>query len=298
MWRNSVTAAFLMLATVMPASNALADTSSDLSDVCPNPIRMADTGIRGMGPLKEAFGPFSEAFQEHTGLELEMYSLSNRTAAGNALQYDEVELVFAGPSEFVLFERKVDDGVDILFDIKRPHYGSTFLVKADSDIRSMEDLKGKHVALKDVGSTSGHIIPSMMMVEAGLDPKKDVDITMAGDAFVQALINGDVDAMGGGNDDADQIRNELDPDGDYRVIAESDPLPGDPVVIRGDVASECKTRLQQTLKDNKDALWQALITTERNKEKFLNRDSELGFSLTADDYDVIEEAYKAADIDL
>jgi phosphonate transport system substrate-binding protein len=298
MWRNSLIAACLVTAGTLLGGTGTAAAKTDLSDACPDTIRMADTGIRGMGPLKEAFGPFSKAFEEVTGLSLKMYSLSNRTAAGNALQYDEVELVFAGPSEFVLFEREVDDGVEILFDIKRPHYGTTFIVKADSDIHSLADLKGKHVALKDTGSTSGHIIPSMMMVEAGLDLDKDVKITMAGDAFVQALVNGDVDAMGGGNDDADYIQEELDPDGDYRVIAESDPLPGDPVVMRGDMAEACKTGLQETLKANKDKLWQALVSTERNKEKFLNRDSELGFSLTADDYDVIEDAYKAANIDL
>lgn len=271
---------------------------TDLSNVCPDPMRMADTGIEGMGPLKEAFGPFQEAFKEHTGLDLELYGLSNRTAAGNALQYDEVELVFAGPSEFVLFQQEIDDGVEILFDIKRPYYGSTFLTKADSGIKSLEDLdEDTKIALKDTGSTSGHIIPSKMIVEAGHDID-DLDITMAGDAFTHALANGDVDVMGGGNDDADYVREELDPDGDYRVLAESDQLPGDPVIIRSNIDQQCKTRLQETLKANRDDLWEALVSTERNEEKFLNRGSELGFSLTAEDYEEIKDAYEAAGIEL
>ena len=108
--------------------------NDDLSNVCPNPIRMADTGIEGMGPLAEAFGPFAEAFETATGLELKMFSLSNRTAAGTALQYDDVDLVFAGPSEFVLFDRESD--IEILFAIERPHYGSSFFVPADSDIET------------------------------------------------------------------------------------------------------------------------------------------------------------------
>ncbi|MFP4648953.1 MAG: phosphate/phosphite/phosphonate ABC transporter substrate-binding protein [Halorhodospira sp.] len=281
-------------AAVIGASGT-ATAQSDLSDDCPNPIRMADTGVEGMGPLKEAFGPFSEVFEEHTGLELEMYSLSNRTAAGNALQYDDVELVFAGPSEFVLFQREGD--VEILFDIQRPHYGSSFYVPADSEIESLEDLEGKRVALKDTGSTSGHIIPSQMLVEAGLDLDRDLEITMAGDARISALVNGDVDAMGGGNRDIEEIR-EMDPDGEYRVIAESDPLPGDPVVIRGNLPEACKTGLRETLKENRDELWEALVETDRNEDKFLNRDSHMGFELTAEDYEVIEEAYEAAGIEL
>ena len=181
-----------------------AASAQSVADTCPSPLRMADTGIEGMGDLSEAFGPFAETFEELTGVELALYSLSNRTAAGTALQFDEVELVFAGPSEFVLFQQLAD--MDILFSIVRPHYGSSFVVRADSDIETLADLAGRRVALKDVGSTSGHIFPMMLMAEAGLDPETDAEIIMAGDARIQVLINGDVDAMGGGNKDWDAIR--------------------------------------------------------------------------------------------
>lgn len=272
-----------------------AHANSDLSNVCPNPIRMADTGIEGMGPLAEAFGPFAEAFEETTGLTLEMFSLSNRTAAGTALQYDDVDLVFAGPSEFVLFDRESD--IEILFAIERPHYGSSFYVPADSDIQSLEDLAGHRVALKDVGSTSGHIFPSQMLVDAGLDIDRDLEIIMAGDARIAALVNGDVDAMGGGNRDIEEIQ-AMDPDGEYRVIATSDVLPGDPVVMRGSLDDACKTALRSTLEENRDTLWNALIATDRNEDKFLNRDSSLGFDRTNEDYDVVRQAYEAAGIAL
>ncbi|KPQ29854.1 MAG: phosphonate transport system substrate-binding protein [Marinobacter excellens HL-55] len=268
---------------------------SDLNEVCPNPIRMADTGIEGMGQLRDAFGPFSEEFKAVTGLDLEMFSLSNRTAAGSALQFDDVELVFAGPSEFVLFNKR--QPVDILFTIERPHYGSSFFVKSDSTVKSLKDLKGQRVALKDVGSTSGHIFPSQMLVQAGLDLDRDLDIVMAGDARIAALVNDDVAAMGGGNRDIEKIE-ALDPGGSYRVIAKSDRLPGDPVVMRANLAEECKTGLRKTLEANRDKLWEALIATERNEGKFLNRDSYMAFDIHPEDYAVVEEAYVNAGIDL
>jgi len=286
---------FLNSAALSLSLVAMTATAADLSDVCPNPLRMADTGVEGMAPLTQAFAPFAEDFEATTGLELEMYSLSNRTAAGNALVYDDVELVFAGPSEFVLFQRETD--VEILFDIQRPHYGSSFFVPADSDIQSLEDLAGKHVALKDTGSTSGHIIPSQMLVSAGLDLDRDLRITMAGDARIAAIVNGDVDAMGGGNRDIEKIQ-DMDPSGDYRVIAKSDPLPGDPVVIRSSIGADCIDALRSTLQANRDQLWESLVSTDRNEDKFLNRDSSLGFEVTADDYQVVADAYRAAGIDL
>ncbi|MGM0982289.1 MAG: phosphate/phosphite/phosphonate ABC transporter substrate-binding protein [Pseudomonadota bacterium] len=291
--RKTLIALAVTSITAMSATSVMAN--ENLSDVCPNPIRMADTGIEGMGPLEEAFGPFAETFEETTGLELEMFSLSNRTAAGNALQYDDVDLVFAGPSEFVLFQRESD--IEILFAIERPHYGSSFFVPADSDIESLEDLEGHKIALKDTGSTSGHIIPSQMLVEAGLDLDRDLEVVMAGDARIAALVNGDVDAMGGGNRDIEEIEAS-DPDGEYRVIAKSDVLPGDPIIMRSSLNSQCKTALRDTLKANADELWGALIATERNEDKFLNRDSSMGFDRTSEDYDVIRRAYEAAGIEL
>lgn len=195
----------------------------------------------------------------------------------------------------MLFDRESD--IEILFAIERPHYGSSFFVPADSDIETLEDLEGRRVALKDVGSTSGHIFPSQMLVDAGLDIQRDLEIIMAGDARIAALVNGDVDAMGGGNRDIDEIQ-AMDPNGEYRVIAQSDVLPGDPVVMRGSLDDACKTALRDTLRTNADTLWNALIATDRNEDKFLNRDSSLGFDRANEDYDVVRRAYEAAGIDL
>ncbi|WP_372675387.1 MULTISPECIES: phosphate/phosphite/phosphonate ABC transporter substrate-binding protein [Rhodobacterales] len=270
-------------------------SAQSVSEVCPSPLSMADTGIEGMGDLTEAFGPFAETFEELTGVELALYSLSNRTAAGTALQFDEVDFVFAGPSEFVLFQQLAE--MDILFSVVRPNYGSSFVVKADSDIETLADLAGKRVALKDVGSTSGHIFPMMLMAQAGLDPETDAEITMAGDARIQVLINDDVDAMGGGNKDWDAVR-EQDPDTDYRLLAQTDTLPGDPVVMRASLPQECRDSLRATLTEHTDVLWDSLTSTERNADKFIERDAYMSFETDPAIYDIVREAYSVAGIPL
>ena len=285
----ALTAAASAALLVSPAS------AQSVSEVCPSPLRMADTGIEGMGDLTEAFGPFAETFEELTGVELELYSLSNRTAAGTALQFDEVDFVFAGPSEFVLFQQLAE--LDILFSIVRPHYGSSFVVRADSDIQTLADLAGRRVALKDVGSTSGHIFPMMLMAEAGLDPENDVEVIMAGDARVQVLINGDVDAMGGGNSDWDAVR-EQDPDTEYRLLAQTDTLPGDPIIMRATLPQDCRDALRATLSENADALWESLTATERNADKFIERDAYMSFDTDPAIYDVVRMAYEVAGIAL
>ncbi len=282
-------------AAVTAALFASQASAQSVSEVCPSPLRMADTGIEGMGDLTEAFGPFAKTFEELTGVELALYSLSNRTAAGTALQFDEVEFVFAGPSEFVLFQQLAE--MDILFSVVRPNYGSSFVVKADSDIQTLADLAGKRVALKDVGSTSGHIFPMMLMAQAGLDPESDAEIIMAGDARIQVLINDDVDAMGGGNKDWDAVR-EQDPDTEYRLLAQTDTLPGDPVVMRATLPQECRDALRATLTEHTDVLWEALTSTERNADKFIERDAYMSFETDPAIYDIVRDAYAVAGIPL
>jgi phosphonate transport system substrate-binding protein len=270
-------------------------SAQNVAEVCPSPLKLADTGIEGMGVLEEAFAPFAAAFQEVTGVELTLYSLSNRTAAGTALQFDEVDFVFSGPSEFVLFQTLAP--LDVLFSIERPSYGSSFVVKADSDVMTMADLKGRKVALKDVGSTSGHIFPMMMMAQAGLNVDSDVEIVMAGDARIQVLINGDVDAMGGGNKDYAAVMKQ-DPGTEYRLLAESGRLPGDPVIMRASLPQECRDALRATMSANADTLWAALTTTDRNSEKFLEDDSFMSFETDPSVYDMVREAYAVAGIAL
>ncbi|MFO7808430.1 PhnD/SsuA/transferrin family substrate-binding protein [Guyparkeria sp.] len=292
---NAITKVLKTAAVVLTLSMPGMVPAAEPLPGCPDSLRMADTGIEGMGSLASAFGPFAEEFEAVTGIELELFSLANRTAAGNALIYDDVDLVFAGPSEYLLFQRETS--VEILFTVERPHYGTSFFVPADSPVRSLEDLRGERIALKDIGSASGHLLPMLMLREAGLDPERDLQVIMAGDTRAAALANGDVAAMGGGNRD-DRLLRQLDPDGEYRVIATSPILPGDPVLIRGSLPEGCRMALAKRLETHADTLWDSLVATERNHEKFVERDSALRFDRTRADYSLVEQAYRAAGIDL
>src|SRR5581483_11119100 len=76
-------------------------------------------------------------------------------------------------------------------------FHSVFVTQADSPIKSMADLKGKRFAFGDVVSTSGSVIPYRLLVEAGLDPNKDLEwfrYTGSHAATVQAVAAGVADA--------------------------------------------------------------------------------------------------------
>ncbi len=78
-----------------------------------------------------------------------------------------------------------------------PTYNGQIITQANSGIHTLKDLKGRTFARPDPLSTSGWIIPMLMMKAAGLDPQKDLArIVDAGshDSVVAAVYKGEVDA--------------------------------------------------------------------------------------------------------
>ena len=57
-----------------------------------------------------------------------------------------------------------------------PHYWSQIVVRNDSGINSLEDLAGKTWGAPSVTSTSGFLVPSAILSDAGIDPGEIVEI--------------------------------------------------------------------------------------------------------------------------
>jgi phosphonate transport system substrate-binding protein len=76
-------------------------------------------------------------------------------------------------------------------------FHAVFITQSSSSINSLGDLKGKRFAFGDIVSTSGHVMPYRSMVEAGIDPGKDLQwsrFTGSHAATVQAVAAGVADA--------------------------------------------------------------------------------------------------------
>jgi len=75
-------------------------------------------------------------------------------------------------------------------------YTGQIIAGADTGIATLEDIKGKTFCATEPSSTSGWIIPSIMLRAAGLDLENDVTVTYAGghDAAVLGVYNGDCEA--------------------------------------------------------------------------------------------------------
>nr|WP_292762330.1 PhnD/SsuA/transferrin family substrate-binding protein [Nostoc sp. NOS(2021)] len=70
--------------------------------------------------------------------------------------------------------------------MERTNYHCIIVVRADSKIKLLSQLKGKTIAMRKIGSTSGHIAPIKLLMDAGLNPKTDFKTVMLDDKGVEA----------------------------------------------------------------------------------------------------------------
>lgn len=113
---------------------------------------------------------------------------------------------------------------------------------------SLASVRGRSVAFTDPNSTSGFLFPSLQLIEAGMDPERDLRRLFVGghDAAVLAAYGGDVDISVSYDDARNMVRPQY-PDVGERVIvfAHSPRIPNDGVLLRTDLPADLKAAIAE-----------------------------------------------------
>lgn len=109
-----------------------------------------------------------------------------------------------------------------------PTYHSVILVRQDSATSSLADLKGKRFGFGAPLSTSAHLVPRHLLVEAGLTPGKDVACRYYGhhERAAKAVLMGEVEACG-----VRDLTGEKFLERGLRLLVQSPPIPNFPLVV-------------------------------------------------------------------
>lgn len=127
-------------------------------------------------------------------------------------------------------------------------YGAAIIVKADSSIKNLSDLRGKKIAFVDKFSTSGYLIPAIAFKELHIFPKYDFAKTIYAGTHsntLKALQKGEVDAAATSIPFymKSQKLGKLNPD-EFRTIWESDSITQVTVVISQKLPKELVKKLK------------------------------------------------------
>ena len=199
--------------------------------------------------------PIVAILQKRLDMEVQPFVATDYTGVVEALRANKLDIAFLTPASYVLAKREANVRV-VLKSQRRgnAYYYAAIITHADSDIRSLEDLRNKTFAFGDPLSTSGHVFPRKMLKEKGVDPVRDfkrVIYSGGHDATVLAVLNRKVDAGATfantpeGKDGAwMQYLKDPEEQKKIRVIAYSEPIPADNLVINANLNPELAKKIE------------------------------------------------------
>lgn len=255
----------------------------------PEKLRFAVTDVVDAEKLRRDYEAFRAALETVLATKIEFFPVDSYTATAAALQLNQVDLVLAGPSEYVVIHARTN--AVPLVAVTRPNYRSVIAVPAGSSIQSVAQLQGKTIAMSDIGSTSGHLGPTKLLMEAGLNPQSDVKILMLGDdGSLEDFKQGKVDAWGGSAVDYEYLlQTEGASENDFPLIAKGALLPSDVIVASSNLNSQVVQEYKILIVKSQDKLIAALVAGESTKKY---QGSQLIAASDAD-YNLIRDVYQA-----
>lgn len=282
----------LYLALFIVSGCTTATTQSSNPFQSPSPfsklekLRFAVSDVKGLEDLKKDYEPLRLLLTKILETKVEFVPVDSYIAVVSALQQDQVDLVFTGPSEYVVMRARTN-AVPIAA-IERQNYYSILATRSNSGIKSVQDLKGKTIALWELGSTSGYLGPIKLLIDAGLDPKVDVTIKLLGKKGLPALKNGDVDAWGGGFVRHEKfLKDEKMTATDLPILAKGVSLPSDPFVLNSKLEAGLVANIQQRIFQNQAEILAVIASVDG--AKFTGGKM---IEIQDTDFDVIRQVYK------
>lgn len=125
-----------------------------------------------------------------------------------------------------------------------PDYRSIIIVREESPIAKIADLRGKHFAFGNPHSTSGNLIPRAFLFENGITlfDFTDYENLDSHDAVAKAVLKGKADA--GSVKDVVAYRYQ---EHGLRFLASSAPIPSVPIVVRPDANPQMVKTVREAL---------------------------------------------------
>jgi phosphonate transport system substrate-binding protein len=195
--RNALSAALLAGAALttglFTTTAALAQTGGATSGI----FRITAIPDESPTELARKAGPLVKYLEGKLGMKVEFTPVSDYAASVEALANKQVDLAWFGG--FTLIQASVRSGGKAVPLVQREEdekFKSVFIT-SDPAIKTLADLKGKNVSFGSQSSTSGHLMPRSVLLDAKIDPDKDfkrVAFSGAHDATIAAVAAGKVDA--------------------------------------------------------------------------------------------------------
>ncbi|WP_349409674.1 phosphate/phosphite/phosphonate ABC transporter substrate-binding protein [Pseudalkalibacillus sp. SCS-8] len=270
-----------LLAVGLTACGTSSDSGSNGKDGDPEKLIMGFVPSQDSDEIADTVKPLADKLSEELGIEVEGQLMTDYSALVEAMGSNKVQIGFLPAFGYVLANEK--HNVEVI--LKSERYGSgtyraQYVVRADSGIESLEDMKGKTWAIPDLASTSGFLFPAAQIMD-----KFNVEDVQSG-FFSNTIEAGGHDnaliSVYDGNADVattfDDARNTIEDDypdvkDKLKVIEYTSDIPNDTISVTEELSDEWKQKIKETFlsfNDDEEMIqimkdvysWDAIIEAE------------------------------------
>jgi phosphonate transport system substrate-binding protein len=254
MMKNLIVSLFF-LSTLLVFDSCGKSADLDANGI-PGKLVVALYGSDDPGALRGAIKPFQQYLEKKLGMPVEFIYTTDYTSVIEALRSRKTHIAYLSPFSYVLASQTHDITPIITtgVDGKQSMYHSTIFTSIHSGINSIADLKAraKNITLcfADPASTSGHLIPRAYLTTIGLNPDNNAfkETIFAGNhvASVLSVTSDKVDVGCAATEFGLEIaeRKGLVKKDQIRVLWQSEPIVGSPIVARNDLNKDFVKRIQ------------------------------------------------------
>jgi phosphonate transport system substrate-binding protein len=224
------------------------------------------------GSMEAKAKPFAEYLSKKLDRQVEVTLATDYSTIVEAMASGQVDIGIMPPAAYV--QAKDMDAAEAILTSQLGDYDqetglpvegqltNTFkgevLVRADSDLNELTDLKGKKIATLSPNSASGYIYPVAELKDAGVDPTTEATLTTVNDipSEITAVLNGQMDAAfvfeGARNVFASSFAdNDLFKDLKVLYLTEGD-IPNDAIAVKPGMDEALKTEIKDVFLNMKE----------------------------------------------
>src|SRR2546425_10101636 len=169
-------------------------STADVSEV----LKISAIPDENPSELLRIYTPFAEYLSKELRIKVQFTPVVDYAATVEGLAANKLDLVWYGGFTSVQAVRRTNGTARrLVLRQEDAEFKSVFIAKPGSGIKSLENLKGKTFAFGSVSSTSGHLMPRYFLLQAKINPERDmkqVAYSGAHDATALWVESGKVDA--------------------------------------------------------------------------------------------------------
>lgn len=190
---------------------------------------------------------------ERAGIKIKPIKVTDYNAAVEAMRANRAQIAWYGGKTYIK-AAEIANAEAFAAGVRKGDtnagYYAYFVVRDDSELISLKDVKGKTLGLNSIGSTSGDLIPKVELIKIGLstDNKKDFKrVVYAGshDACLLSVINKHVDVCGMSSRNFDARLNDGTFTNDQvRIIHRSPLVPPPPLAYSKNLSVSLRNRIK------------------------------------------------------